>query len=282
MSGLFLPTSEREVLELLREHPGARLIAGGTDLLVCLRHAAPAAWPPLIGLDRVIAWQGVSEEGPMLAVGACTSFSRLIADPLLAAAAPILLQAVRTIGAPAIRNMASLGGNLCTASPAGDSLPPLYLLDALVELVSCRGSRRLALHEFIIGPGRTRLADGEVLARVLLPRKPAFAHQRFEKVGRRRSLAIAVASFAGMLRLDDEGRVAEARFAWGSVGPTVLRLPAVEALLAGRKVNREIAREAAEQVRGAVAPIDDIRASAGYRRALAGNLLLRFLQPLYV
>lgn len=281
MSGFFLPTSEREVLDLLQGHPEARLIAGGTDLLVRLRQSLPADWPPLIGLDHVAAWQGVREEESLLAIGACTSFSRLIADPLLTAAAPILHQAARTIGAPAIRNMATLGGNLCTASPAGDSLPPLNALNAQVELMSREGCRRLPLDQFITGSGTTRLAVGEVITRVLLPKGHAFSHQRFEKVGRRQSLAIAVASFAGVLRLDGKGRVAEARFAWGSVGPTVLRLPAVEALLAGRKVDRVMAREAVEQVRAAVAPIGDIRASARYRRALAGNLLLRFLQPLY-
>jgi xanthine dehydrogenase FAD-binding subunit len=242
-----------------------------------LRRRPATGWPPLIGLERVAAWTGVRDEGSQIAIGACTRFSTIIADPLLATAAPLLQQAALTIGAPAIRNMATLGGNLCSASPAADSVPPLVLLNAEVELQSALGCRRMPLEHFIVAPGQTRLGEKEVLSRVLLPKEAPFTWQRFDKVGRRQSLAIAIASFAGMLQLDYAGRVERARFAWGSVGPTVMRVPAIEALLTGQKLMPELLRAAAGLARTALAPIDDLRASAAYRRALAGNLLLRFL-----
>lgn len=282
MSGFHAPSSLAEALELLAGQPQARLLAGGTDLLVRLRHELPdaAEAPPLISLARLSELQGVRAEGEWLSIGAGTSFAQLIASPLLAGHAPLLQAAARTLGAPAIRNMATLGGNLCTASPAGDSLPPLHVLAAQVELRSGSACRRLALSEFIVGPGKTRLAPGEILTRVLLPRIPAPARQGFEKAGRRQSLAIAVASFAGLLHLDASGRIAEARFAWGSVGPTVQRVPQAEAAIMGQPVASiapEALQEAVDAVRAAVKPIDDLRASARYRRALAGNLLRRFL-----
>ena len=178
--------------------------------------------------------------------------------------------------------MATLGGNLCTASPAGNSLPPLYVLDAEAELASNAGCRRMAVSDFIPGPGKTRLAPGEILCRVLVPLAPPIARCQFEKVGCRRSLAIAVASFAGLLRVDGGGRIAGARFAFGSVGPTAVTVPEAEALLRGQPAvqpDPAAVERAVLAVCAAVRPIDDLRASASYRRALAGNLLRRFLSP---
>jgi CO/xanthine dehydrogenase FAD-binding subunit len=285
MSAWFSPESIDGVLALIERHPDARLIAGGTDLLVRLRREPSAA--PLISLERVTALQGIEEvvdDGAMLAIGATTRIAELARSPLLADSAPLLQRAARSFGAPAIRNMASLGGNLCTASPAGDCLPPLYALGAQVELLSRTGRRRVPINEFIVGPGRTALARGEILTRVVLPaRWPHLPHsppswQTYEKVGRRQSLAISVVSFAGLLRLDDEQRVAEAHLAWGSVGPTVITAPELADWMVGKPLDQALIDEAAERARCAVKPIDDLRAGAAYRRSLAGNLLRRFLR----
>jgi xanthine dehydrogenase FAD-binding subunit len=283
MSDFFSPVSLAEALALRQTHPHARMIAGGTDLLVRLRHEAPADPVPLISLERVSELQGVQElgeENTRLSIGAGTTFAQMLASPLLAEHAAILLAAAHSVGGPAIRNMATLGGNLCTASPAGDSLPPLYALGASVEVVSQAGCRRMAVQQFITAPGKTLLGPHEILSRVLLPRRPPFLWQQFEKVGRRQSLAIAVVSFAGLLRLDEELRVSEAHFAWGSVAPTVLMLPALENLLRGQVLDKALTQQAIDLVRSAVQPIDDLRASASYRRILAGNLLRRFLEKL--
>ena len=278
MSAWFSPDRLEDALTLLDAHPDARLIAGGTDLFVRLRREASDA--PLVSLDRVAALQGieeVDEDGGMLAIGATTRIAELAGSTLLADRAPLLQRAACGFAAPAIRNMATIGGNLCTASPAGDCLVPLYALGAQVELVSLTGRRRLPIEQFILGPGRSALARGEIVARVLLPARDRFAWQSYEKVGRRQSLAIAVVSFAGLLRLDDDQRVVEVHLAWGSAGPTVVSAPGIAAALTGRVIDPALIDTAVDRARTAVCPIDDLRAGAAYRRALAGNLLRRFL-----
>lgn len=277
MSAWFSPDRLEDALALADRHPDARLIAGGTDLLVRLRREPCAA--PLVSLERVVALQGIEEvdEDGVLAIGATTRIAELMRSPLLADRAPLLQRAASDFAAPAVRNMATIGGNLCTASPAGDSLPPLYALGAQVEVVSLAGRRRVPIADFILGPGRTALARGEIVTRVLLPSREPFAWQAYEKIGRRQSLAISVVSFAGLLRLDDDRRVAEAHFAWGAVGPSVVVAPEVADWLIGKPLDQALIDEAARRARNAVSSIGDLRASADYRRALAGNLLRRFL-----
>jgi xanthine dehydrogenase FAD-binding subunit len=259
--------------------PGARALAGGTDLLVRLRAAARLgreAPTSLVRLDALPALRGVELQADgALRLGACCTLAELLAHPLVRAELPPLAAALAELGSPPIRNMGTLGGNVCTASPAGDTLPPLTALGAEVELVSASGARRMALSAFITGPGRTRLEAGELISAVVVRPAREFGVQHFEKVGRRGALAIAVVSLAALLRLDARGRVAEARLAWGSVGPTVWRCPEAEAVLAGQRPTLTALKRAAEVVRERVAPIDDIRASADYRREVAGNLLLR-------
>ena len=277
MSAWFLPDCLEDALALVDRHPDARLIAGGTDLLVRLRREPCAA--PLISLERVGALQGIEEidEDGVLAIGALTRIAELVRSPLLADRAPLLQRAACDFAAPAIRNMATLGGNLCTASPAGDCLPPLYALGAQVEVASLAGCRRLPIADFILGPGRTVLACGEIVTRVLLPARDRFVWQAYEKIGRRQSLAISVVSFAGLLRVDAARCVSAAHLAWGSVGPTVVSAPELAGWLVGKPLDQALIEQAVESARAAVCPIGDLRASAVYRRSLAGNLLRRFL-----
>lgn len=271
------PRDLPELFTALQE-PDAQVLAGGTDLLVRLRaqrkegRALPGA---LVRLDGIEALRGVTQQGDgAVRLGAACTHAELLAHPLVRAELPELAAALAELGSPPIRNMGTLGGNVCTASPAGDCLPPLTVLGAEVELASRVGTRRMALAEFITGPGRTRLAPGEVLAAVLVPPARNFQVRHFEKVGRRGALAVAVVSLAALLRLE-RGRVAEARLAWGSVGPTIWRCPEAEAALVGRKPTLTALSAAAALVRENIRPIDDVRASADYRRQVAGNLLLR-------
>ena len=168
MSAVLLPSCLEEVFALLCAHPGAALIAGGTDLLVRLREQKPLKTPPLLSLAQVKELHGIDEDEATIAIGAATPFVRLLADPLVQQHAPLLARAAQTIGGPAIRNMATIGGNICTASPAADSLPPLSLYEAQVELASKAARRTLPVNAFLLGPGQTALAKGEVLTRVLL------------------------------------------------------------------------------------------------------------------
>jgi len=276
MRAVLFPTTLAEWFALSAAHPDARLLAGGTDLLVRLRHL-PEDARPLIGLERLDALRGIALRAGELHLAAATPLAQLTTDPLVAQHCPVLARAAATIGGPAIRAMGTLGGNLCTASPAGDTLPALSVLGARLTLDSAAGTRELALAEFITGPGKTRLQPGELLTAVRVPLRETFPIQHFEKVGRRQSLAIAVVSLAALLRLDAAGRVTAARLAWGSVGPTVVRAPEAEAALVGQPLTRTSLAAAAAAARQAVAPIDDVRASAHYRRQLAGNLLFRLL-----
>jgi len=184
---------------------------------------------------------------------------------------------LQTLGSPPIRNMGTIGGNICTASPAGDTLPPLYVLAAEVELHGKAGIRRVPLHQFITGPGQTLLGAGEILTGIRIRKPPGVNHQRFTKVGQRQALACCIASLAALLEISAAGVVEAARLAWGSVGPTVVTSSAAEAALTGAVLSRESLDQAAVFARRDVAPIDDIRASAAYRREVAGNLLLRLL-----
>ncbi|WP_415518370.1 MAG: xanthine dehydrogenase family protein subunit M [Desulfovibrio aminophilus] len=273
MTRVLLPATLPELWEALAASPGAPLLAGGTDLLVRLRarRQRPEA---LVGLERLAELRTIRRQGRSLRIGALATHAMIAGHPLVLRHAPVLARAVSEVGGPAIRNMGTLGGNLCTASPAGDSLPALAVLEARVELLSAGGTRLLPLSGFLLGPGRTALAPGEIVGAVRVPLAADFQVQHFEKVGRRAALAIAVVSLAVLARLE-KGVVAEARLAVGSAAPTVLRCPEAEELLRGGRLTLSALERAAKAVRAAVRPIDDARASAGYRRQVAGNLLLR-------
>ena len=268
--GARCPRTLQELWPLLDDH--ATVMAGGTDLLARARGKAPAF---VACLERIDGLKGICEQDGHLRLGACETHARLLSHPLVRSRLPMLATALEALGSPLIRNMGTLGGNIVTASPAGDTLPPLYAADALVETASRRGTRRMPLEGFITGPGKTGLEPGEIVAAVLVPHMAGEARQHFEKVGRRKALAIAVVSLAAVIREDGAGVVAEARLALGSVGPTVIRCRKAEQALAGRRLSRDALLAAGQAVRLEISPQDDLRASAAYRRDVAGNLPLR-------
>jgi len=282
MRAVFSPESVEEALVLRTAHPHSIWMAGGTDVLVQLRHPKCLEDDrPLILLERLPSLARIDVHKDDIRIGSCVSFGRIASDPLLTTEIPVLTQAAATVGGPALRNMATIGGNVCTASPAGDSLPALYVLDASVELVSASGTRRLAISEFLSGPRKTELHQDELLASIVIPRRnPPWTLQKYEKIGKRKALAIAVASMAAVLRINPAcGIVEEAHLAWGSLGPTVMRCPPAEEALIGRPLTEEALCAAAEFVPKWVHPIDDIRASAEYRRAVGARLMMRLLDP---
>ena len=274
MRVVHLPRTLAELWPLLEQEPPGRMYCGGTDLLVQMRSGEvdPAA---LICLERIEDLQGVREEHDCLWIGAGTTHTSLLNHSLVGWRLPILVKALETLGSPLIRNMGTIGGNICTASPAGDTLPPLYILDAEVTLRSRERARTMSLQAFITGPGRTQLAGGEILAGIRVKIPEGYNVHHFEKVGQRRALACAIASMAAMLRVSSSGVIEAAHLAWGSVGPTVVTSTAVEESLIGEKLSQDILDKVAGLVRHAVSPIDDIRASSDYRREVSGNLLLR-------
>jgi len=269
---LLRPSSWEEALALKAAHPGARPIAGGTDLMVELNfdRARPEAILDLNGVRELDAW---SEHDGGLRIGASVSYARLIAD--LADRLPGLAIAARTVGSPQIRNRGTLGGNLGTASPAGDGLPPLYAMDAEVEVASERGARRLPVAGFVTGPKRTALEPDELIAAVHVP--AAAGPQQFAKIGTRNAMVIAVCSVALCLS-EDERRVA---VCIGSSGPTPLRAPDAEAFAGtldwGAPLPDRAAARFGELVRDAAQPIDDVRGTAAYRRHALAVLARRTL-----
>lgn len=273
-AGVFLPHSLSELWPLLAD--GAVPMAGGTDLLARRRGRTPGF---VACLDRIGALRGVRKEDGFLRLGACETHADLLDNPLVRERLPILGRALAVLGSPLVRNMGTIGGNIVTASPAGDTLPPLYALEAGLELASREGVRRLPLSEFISGPGKTQLWPGEIVSAVLVPLPRAGAMQHFEKVGRRKALAIAVVSLAALVWTDPGNVVVEAKLALGSVGPTVVRCTRAEKELVGSRLDSASLVRAARAAREEVAPIDDLRASAAYRRDVAGNLLLRLTPP---
>ncbi|MYL82340.1 xanthine dehydrogenase family protein subunit M [Desulfovibrio aerotolerans] len=270
IGAVYCPTSLEALWPLLAD--GAHVLAGGTDLLVAKRGPASCAVALLEGIGELA---GISEGDGLIRLGAMASHATLARHPLVRQHLAVLALALETLGSPPIRAMGTLGGNIATASPAGDTLPALLALNARLELASAKGRRVVPLADFLLGPGRTALAAGEIIAAVVVAPPAPAALQHFEKIGRRDALAIAVASLAAVIATDAAGTVTEARLAVGSLAPTARRLPAAEAALTGQRLNRESLTRAAAAIREAVSPMTDVRASAAYRRQAAGNLLLR-------
>jgi xanthine dehydrogenase FAD-binding subunit len=277
MTEVFSPSHLSEALSLMERIPGIRPMSGGTDLLVRQRAMGEVDPSPLMLLSRIDELGGIGFQKGELVLGAATPFARIVSHPLVKTHAPPLATAAATIGGPALRNMATIGGNIQTASPAADSLPALYVMRARLVLVSHVGTRILPIDEFIRGPGKTDLLPNELIMEIRIPSADGSEAWHFEKVGRRKSLAIAVASFCGMLRFSGDGKVSEARFAWGSVAPTVARSVEAEQAVIGSRLDQGSVKKSILATQASLAPIDDIRATAEYRRMLAVGLLACFL-----
>jgi CO/xanthine dehydrogenase FAD-binding subunit len=253
------PRTLDEALRIKSEEPGAVPIEGGTDVMVELNfdRARPEA---LLDLNRVGELKAWSRENGLLRLGASLTYTESMREPL-AGLLPALAEASRTVGSPQIRNRGTIGGNLGTASPAGDALPPLLIEGAEVELASVRGTRRLAIEDFLTGPKQNALEPDELIVAVLV--RPSGNPQTFMKIGPRNAMVIAVCSLA--LAADRER--GEVRAAYGSAGP----VPAlVRAPLDARDAFPE-------QVAAAASPIDDVRGSALYRRHALRVLTARAL-----
>ncbi len=274
MTRVYLPDTLGEVWSIMDREPGVRIYAGGTDLLVQLRHLTGPC-ESLVCIERVTEIQGVSEDGDEIVIGAGTTHSRLLENRIIQDHARILCRALEVLASPPIRHMGTIGGNIVNASPAADSLPPLNVLGASVEIRSRFETRSVPIDRFISGPGRAQIGPHELLTGIRFAKPRRFGIQHFEKIGRRKAQACAVASMAALVAQSQDGIVEDIRLSWGSVGPMVVTCAAVERAIKGRPLVTETLHPAANLVKNAVAPIDDVRASAEYRRVVAGNLLLR-------
>jgi len=260
----FQPSTWREALETKSAHPEAVPIAGGTDVMVELNldHNRPAAFIDLTRIRDLAEW---GMDDGLLRIGAGVTYTRLVEE--LGGRLPGLAIASRTVGSPQIRNRGTVGGNLGTASPAGDAHPPLLASDAQVELASTAGVRRIPVREFFTGPKRNAVKKDELISAFLV--QPAPGPQQFAKVGTRNAMVIAVCSFA--LALDPTTRTVGTGI--GSAGPTPLRAVEAEEFIQGELdwENRGAPSDATLRrfgglVAAAARPIDDVRGTAAYRR----------------
>lgn len=274
---VLFPRTLEELTKMRADRPDGVIMAGGTDLLVKLRHTGQTP-PALFCTERMEELQRLDILDEEIVIGAAVNLQRLLQCETVKRELTVLYQALSELASPPVRHSATLVGNVCTASPAGDTLPPLYVLDATVEVCCATGSRRQPVSEFITGPGRTTLQAGEMVTSIRVPRPAATMRSMYYKVGKRKAMAISVASMAARLATSGDGTITDVKLAWGSVGPTVTTAPAVAAYLLGRPLSVECLREAGRIAAAAVCPIDDLRASADYRRCVAGNLLLRLAQ----
>ncbi len=276
------PRSLAEALTALAAEPGAIVLAGGTDLMPQAHAGRVRPATTLINIRRLPELAGISHSDKGLRLGALATVAMLLTDPLVQRHSPLLVEAADHFASDQIRNAASVGGNLCNASPAGDLLTPLLALDAEVELCSLGAdgavaSRRLPLSEFFVGPGRSARQPGELLVSVNVPVRTAQSVQFFYKSGTRPALDISTISIALCARRADDGALHDVRLALGAVGPTPLRARHAEALLEGNSLSPALAAQAALCASEEITPIDDVRASAWYRKELVRNMTQRAL-----
>ena len=273
------PGSVEAAAAILAEHGArARMLAGGTDLIVQIRE-----W--LRDVDVVVDAKhipelmdiGFAEDGSMT-LGAATPCHRIYGDERVARTYPGLIDAVSMIGGTAIQGRASVGGNLCNSGPAGDSIPPLIVYSAMCNIAGPDGRRSVAAEEFCTGPGRNVLGAGELLVSLTFPAQAAGSGAHYLRFIPRNEMDIAVVGAGAHVRLDGDGIVEAARISVGAVAPTPLLVEEAGEALAGRRADEAGYELAAAASRKAATPIDDMRGTVEYRKHMTGVLTVRALR----
>jgi len=273
---LAAPKTLDEALQTLAREPGQwRPFAGGTDLMVLLE---AGKLPPgrYLSLWHLRELRGIQVDDHAIALGALTTYADVMAAPILRVECPSLGRAAAETGGVATQNRGTLGGNIANGSPAADSPPALLLYDAELELVSVRGTRRVAYDRFHLGYKHMDLAPDELIRTIRVARGRGGWRHAWRKVGTRRAQAISKICFAAALDLAGDV-VRDVRIALGSVAPTVVRAARAEASIRGRALDAETIAACREALAGEITPIDDLRSTAAYRARVAGNLLQEFL-----
>lgn len=272
----YFPSTVEEALKILNEKD-VTIYAGGTDLMVRNKNAAsllPKFNKALLYIKNLKELKEIKESASAMEIGAGCSLASLLRKKEIP---ETLKEAIRQIASPAIRNMGTIGGNICNASPAGDTLPVLYALAAKLKLTSKNSSREIKIEDFILGPRKIALEKNEFLESVIIP-KSEFNKTHYEKVGARKASAISKLSFAAFAKIEDE-TVKDIRIALGSVGPKVVRIKKAEDIIIGRSL-KDIESQITEMEKiysENITPIDDQRSTAVYRKKTAIRLIQYFL-----
>ncbi|HTJ40718.1 MAG TPA: FAD binding domain-containing protein [Kofleriaceae bacterium] len=285
MSLYVRPADLGEALRARFDHPDWMVLAGGTDLMVdAPRRAVPTGildlWrlSPLVGIETRIAGSG--GDASWIRIGAGTTWRETIASPTVQQHVPILASAAREIGALQIQARGTVGGNLGTSSPVGDSLPVWLALDAELELASVRGARRVRYADYCTGYRKTALAADELIVAAWVPVPSAATKLCWRKVGTRRAQSISKVMAAAAITIEG-GTITAARIGLGAVADRPIRAPAAEAALVGKPPGPEAAAAAAAALGGAIRPINDVRSTADYRLDVARNVVARFVLASY-
>jgi CO/xanthine dehydrogenase FAD-binding subunit len=274
----FKPQSPDEAWDLFKKFPGARYIAGGTDLMVKIKNREVKP-PALISLRSITGLSGI-ETGEKTRIGAMTTITDLIDHPEAGRVFPVLLQAAERIGSVQVRNVGTVGGNLCNCSPCADTALALLVLDARAVLAGPGGSREVPLADFFLGPGKSCLSSGELLTELILDKPAPGTRAVFMKKGRVK-MDLAIASVAVLLEMDGD-TCKKACVAAGSVAPVPLRLKKVEELFRNAVITKELILEAQKIAMESVSPITDIRSTADYRRHIVGVYVKRAIEKLSI
>ncbi len=270
----FRPDTFKELGEILNQFPKAKLLAGGTDVMPG-KHL-PSDFPEqIVDLKHLPDLNGITQSENHVTIGALTTIEEIRRSPVMEKKFPALVQAANEFAGMQIRNRGTVGGNIMNASPAGDLIPPMMIYDATLTLRSQSGIRTEPLESFMKGPGKTDIKPGEILSQIRLEKSEA--KSEFYKLGLRQSMAISVINFALNWR-KESGKIAELKIAAGAVAPTVVFLQHfTDAILGGKSVD-----EALPLIDDDINPIDDIRASANYRRTVLKNVLKHRLNEVHL
>lgn len=272
------PTSLAEAIKMRADHPDATIFAGGTDVMNRVsQETSLAGMLDLFALDSFV---GVSRREHGIQIGAATTFSQIVRDPLVNTHLPILRDAASQIGALQIQNRGTIGGNIGNASPLGDLLPVLLALDAQVSLASTRGERQVPYGEFCTGYRRTVMEPDELIVSVSIPILSDRTFQYWRKVGTRKAQATSKVMLAGVGETTCN-RVTLVRLGIGAVADRPIRLTDVEQLLLSKDLDHSQVEQARTLTLRSLNPIDDLRSTADYRRWVAANLVAAFVQQLY-
>lgn len=276
---LRVPGSLGEALRILAGEPGAwKPFAGGTDLMVLLE-AGTLTHTRYLDLWKLDELRGITATPEEVVAGALTTYTDVLRDPVMQAEFPLMCRAAAETGGVATQNRGTLGGNIANASPAADTPPVLLVYDAVVEIASSRGSRRVPYSRFHTGYKAMDLAPDEIIVAIRLPRGRRGWREEYRKVGPRRAQAISKVCFAAAAQISD-GIVTDVRLAFGSVAPTVVRCGHAERALVARPPEAPAIADARRALTSDLSPISDIRSTARYRMRVAQNLLSDFLETL--
>jgi carbon-monoxide dehydrogenase medium subunit len=276
---MLTPTTIDEVVQILAERGGsACVLAGGTDVMVRVHHGlVPESVTCLVSLHQVSELRGTSIQGNEVMIGATTTATDLVGDPLIHEHVPILATVADRVASAQIRNVATIGGNIVNASPAGDLINPLLLLDAVVVLLSVDGRRTLPVFDLFVGPGETLLQENELLVKISFEVPAPERVFMFEKAGTRPSMECSVVT-VGLAYTPQQGALTNVRVTTGACAPIPLRCDRTESVLEGQAVSEELIEQALLAIANDISPITDVRGTESYRRALTAEYLRRMLE----